>query len=195
MSKYQRFKDAIEAFQPGGADAPIVYATLEVNEKGFKALAGRKLKLWSRHTNAVITVCILILAAAVIASAIMTRQLGGTSVPAPVVFTPLFVYFLFRPTLLTITNAGVDVYVLEYKFGSKPLVSDKLSLPFDRLSDVKVKVGKDFKNTHFAFCFDDNGKTRKVKISVSHRMRKVQEQEGNLKILLEALEREQLTRR
>ena len=191
MSKYQGFKEAIEAFQPGGADAPILYATTEANEKSFKALSGRKLKLWSSRTTIVILVCALIFIAASVVSAILTRQLGGTPVPAPAVFVPMFILFLFRTTLVTIGDAGLNFYFLEIKFG-KYAVSDKISLPYDKISNVKVKVGKVFKHTHLTFHFDVNGKNHKIKISISNRMKKVQEQSENLKVLTETLEKKNL---
>lgn len=193
MSKYQRFQNAIEGFQPGSENAPILYVTTEVNEKGFKALSGRKLRLWASHTGVVLLVCACILVAASLAAVILTRQLGGTAVPAAAAFMPAFItVFLMRATLLTVTDVGLDFYFLEIKFGGYA-VSDKISLPYNRISRVKVKAGKVFKYTYFTFWFDDNGKSHKIKISVSNRVRKMQEQSENLNVLLETLERKYLS--
>jgi len=181
MSKYQALTNAIEAFQPGGADAPILYSTVEVNDRSFKALAGRKLKLWSIHTTILLVVCAIFLLAVSVVVAIWGAA------PAPAAFAPLFIAFLFRTTFITVTDDGLDFYFIESRFGSKYVVSDKLSLPYDRISNVKVKVGRIFKQTNVTFEFLHNDKKRKIKVSMPNRMRKMEEQEGNLSYLLGVL--------
>ena len=186
MSKYQALENAIEAFQPSGVNAPILYSTVEVNGKSFKALAGRKLKLWSIHTTILLAVCALFLIAVSVAAAF----LGAA--PAPAAFAPLSIAFLFRTTFITVTDQGFDFYFIEYRFSSKYVVSDKLSLPYDRISNVKVKVGRVFKQTHVTFEFLHNDKKRKIKVSMPNRMRKMEEQEGNLSYLLGVLKQKRL---
>jgi len=60
MTRYQKFQEAIEAFEPGAGNAPIVCANTEVNEKVFRLLAGRKLKLWTGRTTIVMIASMLI---------------------------------------------------------------------------------------------------------------------------------------
>jgi len=186
MSKNQAMKGVIKAFRPGGADAPILYASTEVNEKSFKVLTGRKLKLWSTHTTILLAVCAIFLIAILFVATILT---GPAAAPVPAVFTPLIIALLFRTTLITVTDTGLDFYFIESRFGSKHVVSDKLSLPYDRISHVKIKVGKVFKNTYFTFEFLQDDKKYKIKTSMSNKMRKMKEQEENLKYLLEMLEK------
>ena len=73
MSQHQTLKDAIEEFQPGSADVPILYSTVELNEKSFKALLGRKLisRPFSAATIAVWIFAFVILAASSAATTIM----------------------------------------------------------------------------------------------------------------------------
>jgi len=160
-----------------------------VNEKSFRALTGRKLTLWSKHTTIVLLVSALILMVAMVATAFLSRHLGGTSAPAAAVFAPLFITFLFRTTLITVRNDSLDFYFIDNRLGSSYVVSDKLNLPYDRISKVKVKVGRVFKNTHVTFEFLHNDKKYKIKTSIPNKMKKMQEQEGNLKHLLEMLEK------
>ncbi|MCL2841759.1 MAG: hypothetical protein FWE05_13445 [Defluviitaleaceae bacterium] len=189
MSKYQVFKNAIEAFQPDGADLPILYSSTEINERSLKVLSGRKLKLRSFRMTILLFVYVFIIIAGTIVSAILTREWGGSLIP----FFPSFfllwliISVLARPTLITIGNEGLNFYFLEVTFG-KYVVSDKTSLPYAKISDVTVKVGKVFKHTNFTVHFNDNGKSHKIKFSVSNEMRKVQEQSENLKILIETLD-------
>jgi len=190
MSKHQRLKNAIEAFQPGGADAPILYSTTEVNEKGFKALTGRKLTLWSIHTTIAIVACFTFLIAISVVATILT---GPGAATAPAVFVPLIIALLFRTTPIVIREGGLDFYFLESRLSSKYVVSDKLSLPYDRISNVRVKTGSVFKNNRYVtFEFLHNDKKYKIKTSMANKMRKMQEQEENLNYLLEVLEKKQL---
>lgn len=185
MSRQQAFQEAIEAFQPGGADAPVLYSSVEVSKRSFTALAGRKLKLWSTHTTILVVVCIVFLAVISVATVIWS---GNTqTAPVPAIFMPLFIALLFRTTLITVTNDGLNFYFLESRFGSKYVVSDKLSLPYDRISNVRVKVGKF--NTHITFSFLHNDKTCRIKTTIPSKMRKMEEHEGNLNYLLEMLEK------
>jgi len=193
MSKYQTLKDAIEAFQPGGSDAPILYASTEVNEKAFKVLAGRKLKLWTGNTTILMMVCFIFLAVVSVFAVFLNAYLGAAT-PAPTVaaFMPFIVMLMFRTTFSTITDDGLNIYFIEYRFGSKYVISDKLSLPYDSLSNVKVRVGKILRTTNFTFEFLHNNKKYRIRTSVPNRKRKMQEQEGNLKYLLEILEKKGL---
>jgi len=185
MSKYQAMKEAIEAFQPGGANEPILYSTTEVNEKGFKALLGRKVK--ARPTSVAIwVISILIILMALLAAAAIAT--GHTGTPTFAAFVPLFVFlFLFRTTLIAVGDNGLDFYFVEHKRGSIYVAYDKISLPYDRITNVKVRKGRF--NTSFAFEFSNEGKSYKIKTSVPNKMKKVNEQAENLKRLLEILEK------
>jgi len=193
MSKYQTLKDAIEVFQPGGSDAPILYASTEVNEKAFKVLAGRKLKLWTGNTTILMVVCFVFLAAVSVFAVFLNAYLGAAT-PAPTVaaFMPFIVILLFRTSFITITDDGLNIYFIEYRFGSKYVISDKLSLPFDSVSNVKIRVGKILRTTNFTFEILHNDKKYKVRTSVSNRKRKMGEQEENLAKLLELFEKKGL---
>ena len=179
MSKLQVYENAIETFQLGGANAPILYSTTEVNEKGFKVLADRKLKLRSKQTTAVVAVCALIIIATSVAAAIFGHP---GAAPAPVVFFPLFIVFINRPTLIAINDDSLDFYILEIKFGSKYMVSDKFSLPYSRIDNTKVKAGRF--NTSFRFEFSNEDKIYKIKTYVPNKSRKMKKQAENLKQLL-----------
>ncbi|MCL2827328.1 MAG: hypothetical protein FWD99_01135 [Oscillospiraceae bacterium] len=190
MSKYQKIKNAIEAFQPDGANVPILYSTTEVNEKGFNALTGRKLKLWSSRTTIAVVVCVIFLIAI---SAVATFLTGSGMASAPAAFVPLFIALLFRTTPIAIRDDGLDFYFLESRLDFKYVVSDKLSLPYDRISNVKMKTGSVFKNNrYFTFEFLHNDKKYRIKTSMSNKKRKMKEQEENLKYLLEVLEKKQI---
>ena len=183
MSKYSAFKNAIETFQSGAADAPILMATTEVNDKGFKALLGRKLK-WQPG----ISTGILIAAFAIIAvSAFSIALFGNTGTPAFAAFVPMIVIiFLIRTTFVTIGDSGLDFYFADPRLGSKYVVYDKLSLPYDKITNVKKRTGKF--NTGFVFEFSADGKTYKIKTTVPNKIKRTDEQAENLKRLLEVLE-------
>ncbi|MCL2810694.1 MAG: hypothetical protein FWD25_02260 [Clostridia bacterium] len=183
MSKYQAIKDAIEAFQPGGADAPILCSTTEVNEKGFQALLGRKAK--SRPMSAAIWICLFVIIAISVANIFAFRQTGTTTFAA---FIPMFiVLFFYRTTLVTVGDEGLDFYFVESKRGSTYVVYDKMSLPYNRITNIKVREGRF--NTSFTFEFLNETKKYKIKTSVPNKMRKAEEQAENLKHLLEVLQK------
>ena len=62
---------------------------------------------------------------------------------------------------------------------------DKFSLPFDKITNVKVSTGRF--NTAFTFEFLDEGNKYKIRNSVPNKNRKMNEQAENLKILLEEI--------
>lgn len=70
-------------------------------------------------------------------------------------------------------------------------MSDKFNLPYDKISSVKVKIGKVIKNTHFTFVFLHNNKKHKIKTNMRNKIWKMEEQEKNLEHLLEMLEKKQ----
>lgn len=186
MSKHQVFRDTIEAFQPGGADAPILYATTEMNEKGFQALLDRKIKRRSMSVGTtiyafgVITITII--------SVISLFMGGQAGTPTFAAYLPLFVViFLLRTTLITVNDDGLVFYFIDATFGSNYVVYDKFSLPYDRITNVKVQAGKF--NTSFTFEFLNENKTYKIKTSVSNKMKKSKEQAENLKYLIEVLKK------
>ena len=183
MSKHQTLKNAIEAFQPGGADVPILYATTEVNEKGFRALLGRKLK--SQFISAAVWVWIVVIMAA---ASVLTVAFGQTGAPSFAAFLPmLIIIFFMRTTLISVSDQGLDFYFAEAKRGSKYVVYDKMSLPYDRIINMKVKTGRF--NTGFTFTVSDGDKSYKIKTSVPNKDKKMNEQAENLKHLLEVLEK------
>ena len=179
MSKKEAFKGAIEAFQPGGGDAPILYSTTEVNEKGFKALLGRKIK--QRSITVAITICILVIMAASIISVVLA---GQTGTPTFISFIPVYIaIFVYRTTLITVGDDGLEFYFIESKFGSDYVAYDHFSLPFDRITNINVRAGRF--NTRFTFEFSGNDKVYKIKTTVPNKMRKTDEQAENLKYLHE----------
>jgi len=183
MSKHQALKNAIEGFQSGGADAPILYSTTEMNEKGFKALLGRKLQ--SRPLPVALWIGVFAIMAVSIVSTVAFRQAGVSTFGA---FVPIFVVFFFiRTTLISVGDQGLDFYFIESKRGSKYAVYDKISLPYDRIANVKVKTGRF--NTHFTLEFSSEDKNYKIKTSVPNKNKKMQEQAENLKHLLEVLQK------
>jgi len=186
VSKYQAMKSAIEEFQPGGGNAPILYSTTEMNDKAFKSLAGRKLKTWSIHTVVLIAACVIFLVAISLADVFFGGNLGAR--PAPAVFVPFIVIFMFRTTLITVTDNGFEFYFLESKWASY-VVYDKMSLPYDKITNVTVKTRKF--NTYFTFEIPNaiEGKRNyKIKTTVPNKMRKMDEQAENLKLMLAKVE-------
>jgi len=182
MSKHQKLKNAIEEFQPGGRNAPILYSTTEMNDKAFKSLAGRKLKLWSIHTVVLIAACILFLAAISFADVFLGGNIGMRSTPTAVV--PFVIIFMLRTTLITVTDDGLEFYFLECKWTSY-VVYDKISLPYDKITNVTVRIRRF--NTYFTFEIPNavEGKRNyKIKTTVPNKMRKMDEQAENLKLML-----------
>jgi hypothetical protein len=183
MSRYQVFKDAIETFQPGGAKSSILFSTTEVNEKGFQALLGRKIK-WRSMSISIAIITLAIIAA----SAITIIFFGHTGTPSFAAFVPLFIIiFLFRTTLITVNDDGLDFYFIDSKFGRKYVAYDKISLSYDMITNVKIRTGKF--NTGFTFEFSNGDKKYKIKTTVPNKMRKVSEQAENMKHILEMLEK------
>ena len=187
MTRYQSFQNAIEAYQPGAAALPIVFFTTELNEKGFKALTGRKLK-WSLPVFIIIGIAIIILFSAIAAIfSVFGGHPGGAGGASGAIFVAIILPVILRSTLITAGAEGLDFYYVKTGFGSKCTVYDKMSLPYDRLTGVRVKRGKVFKNTQFIFEFMDGDKKIKIKTTANNRMRKVDEHIGNLEHLLGVL--------
>ena len=189
MSKHQVLKNAIEAFRPRGADAPMLYATTELSDRSFKALIGRKIKFWTIHYVA--SVCI-ILGAIIFAAFIPTLIFGGPPVAGAWAgpFAVLFLILILRTTVIVVGDSGLDFYFVSSAFGSKYTVYDHFTLPYDRISNVGIKPGAILKNNRYlTFEFLHEGKKYKIKTSMAKRMRRLPEQEENLKYLLEVLEK------
>ena len=185
MSKHQAFRDAIEAFEPGAADAPILYSTTEVNEKGFRALLGRKAT--ARPFTVVVAVCVI---AILVISTASTIAFGQVSAPTfAAMFPVFFIFFFLRTTVIAVTEQGLDFYFVDAKRG-KQVAYDKMSLPFDRITNMKVRPGR--WNTSFTFEFLHEEKTYKIKTSVPNKMKKMAEQAENLKRLRAVLEQKHL---
>ena len=180
----QKFRDALEAFEPGAGNATFVCTNTEVNDRILNALAGRKLRLWTSGTTVVIVVSLLIVLATAVLAAVLTTTSAGAA-PAPIMFVFL-IPFLLRTTLITITDSGLSFYFLDIKLG-KYAISDKLVVPFEQITSIHIKTGKVFKNTHVTLGVMVNGKARKLKTSAARRMRNMPEHQDNLQALLQAL--------
>ncbi|MCL1787478.1 MAG: hypothetical protein FWG38_05790 [Defluviitaleaceae bacterium] len=186
MPKHQALKDAIRDFSPGGEDTPVLYSTTEVNERGFKKLLGRNLK--SRPISNAVWVFALII---MVGSVALTIMFGTAGTPAFGGFVPIFViFFVFRTTVISAGDKGLELYFVEAKWNSRYMAYDKISLPYDRITSVKTKTGRF--NAHFTFVFSDEGKNYKIKTSVPNRDKKMEEQAGNLKHLKNALQQKNL---
>ena len=186
MSKYQKLRDAVDAFEPGAENTPIVYTTAEVNEKLFRFIAGRKLKLWSGSSTAVLIVIVLIMLTSAILPLILIRAAGG-AVPV-VVFVPFVFLFATRPALVSAGQNGLRFYFLEIRLGKGYVVSDMMILPYEQIEAMEVTTGKVTKNTSFTFMIKQDGKLKKIKTSASAKMRKAPEHAENLQALVQALE-------
>ena len=183
MSLHQTFKKAIETFQPGGSDSPILYTTTEVNDKGFCALLGRKIK--SRPISVAMWIGMLIILAVSIAS---TIAFGQTGAPVFASFVPiLIVLFLQRSTIISVGDTGLDFYFIDSKGGSKYFAYDMFSLSYDRITNIKVKTGKF--NTSIRLEFTNEGKGNYIRTVVPNKMRKMNEQADNLELLHRSLQR------
>jgi len=181
----QKFRDALNAFEPGAGEGAFVCTNTEINDRILNALADRKLRLWTSGTTVVILVSLLIVLATAVLAAVLTTTSAGVA-PAPIMFVFL-IPLLLRTTFITITDSGLNFYFLEIKLGSKYVISDKLFLPFDQITNVRIKTGKVFKNTQIIFDVMINGKQRKLKTTAAHRVRKMPEYQDNLQALLQAL--------
>ena len=181
MSKHQAMVDAIQAYQPDGADAPVLYASMEVNGKGFRALLGRKLKPLPMTIATWISVFIIL--AFSVVSTIAFMQSGTATFAA---YIPLFVVlYFYRTTLVAVGDEGICFYFAQAKRGPTYHVYDNISLPYDSITNVKVRAGRF--NTGFTFEFSVEGKRHKIKASVPNKMKKAGEQAENLIRLREAL--------
>jgi len=188
MPNYQKFQAAIEAFEPGTGNAPVVYAQSEVNERILNTLAGRKLRLWTSQATITLVVCAVILLALAVISALSFRHAGGAA-PAPAVFVPIFIFWAMRTVLITATDGNLNIYFLELRLSSaKFVVTDKLTLPIGHIAGVRVKTGRVFKNTTITLQFLLDGKKRKLRITAPRRVRKAPEHQENLQALLEMLD-------
>jgi len=183
MSKYQKLKDAIETFQPNGADGSILYASTELNEKGFKAILGRNLK--SQRITTVVAICVVII---LTTSTILTVAFGHAGAPSFATFLPIFiVLYFYRSTLIVAGDEGLDFYFTSEKFGGAHVVYDKMTLSYDKVTDVKTQTGR--RNTRFVVTYSVGEKTYKIKITASNGTKKIPEQAGNMEHLRSILEK------
>lgn len=187
MSNYEKFQQAIEAFEPGANTNHIVQAQTELNEKTFTALAGRKLSLWTGNTTKTLVICLLVWFCFVVLVTVLTRAVVGGAFAGA--WTGLMIIWMFRTTLITLDSNGMNLYFLEIRMTSaKFVVSDKLFLPYDQMTNMQIKTGRVFKNTHIIIEFLLDGKPRKVKLSAPQRVRKAPEHEENLHAMLSKLQ-------
>ena len=183
MSKYQAYKDAIEAINPGGASAPILISTTTTNDKVFNALIGRKIK--SRPLSFYYVLSIFIILAVVIINIVLYRQSGT---PVVIAYVPLIItFFMYRTTLISINDDGLVFYCVEANPGPKYDAFDQFNIAFDRIDNVKIKTGRF--NTNITFGFIHNEKKYYYITTVPNRIKKIEEQAQNIKYMLETLER------
>jgi hypothetical protein len=113
---------------------------------------------------------------------------GHISAPTFAALFPVFFMFYYvRTTLISVTDKGLDFYFIESKNNLKYEVYDKISLPYDMITNIKVKKGRF--NTGFTFEIAIEDKSYKIKTSVQNKNKKIKEQAENLKQLLETLEK------
>ena len=186
----QKLKDAIEVYQPGGADAPILYTSTYYNAQGFKALLGRKPNHMRSVAVSVLICCAIVIMVAAIASIILAGQAGA---PVFVVYFPVFAtVFIYRTTIIAVSETGIDFYLVNLMPGSKYVVYDKLSLPYDRITNVMIRAGKF--NTRIAFEFSNGEKKYKIETSGPNKTNKLADQTNNMKLILETLEKATVTK-
>ena len=186
MNKTERLKNALELFQPGNTDTPILLSVTQRNDKAFKALLDRKLKSSPVYflewivAGALLIGVIAFLIAFTAPGAINGGSFGGGA-------AALYVLHTYKNTLITAREGGIDFYFTENKFGSKDyIVYDKITLPYDRITNLRVKKGRF--NTSFRFEFEHGGKTVKIVTTVSNKKRKLEDQGVNLNSFLEKVE-------
>lgn len=178
MDRYETMKAAV-----GGGDAPVLYASLELNEKGFRALLGRRLNTRPGAITLLVAVTIVL-----VISVTVTIFFGQTGTPTFAAFFPIWFMFMFiRNVIVAVGDNALDIHFTEPKLGQKYVVYDKMSLPFDRIDNVRVKRGRF--NTHFRFEISAEDKSYKIKLSVPNKQRKNDKHTGNLAALLEKLEK------
>jgi hypothetical protein len=90
-----------------------------------------------------------------------------------------------RTTLIAVGDESVYIYVIEPKRDSTYTIYDKMSLMYDKITNVKVKKGKF--NTLLILNFLENNKKCKLRITIPNNDKKLLEQSVNLKYLLEKL--------
>jgi len=183
MNKTEKLKNALELFQPGSADTPILLSATQHNDKAFRALLGRKAKYSPVHSlewilaGAVIIAIIAFIVGFHNAHAGAGGSLGG-------LFTALYIMYFHRTTLIAADERGIDFYYAEKIFARKEyVVYEKITLPYDRITNMKVKKGRF--NTTFRFEFSHKGKTIKLVTHVPNKKRKLEEQGANLNSFLE----------
>ena len=182
MSKNQEFRNAIVAFDTDAADAPILYSTTELNEKGFKALLGRRTKAQFIPTVAAILAIAFLIGATI---GVLAGGAPGATPTASLVPLIIVLLFLYRTTFIAVGDEGLDFYFLMHNLGSKYVVDDKMSLPYDKLTNVKKRAGRF--NTSFVFEFSHNEKKFKIKTSMPNKRKNAPEQAENMKILHDIL--------
>lgn len=184
MNKTQRLKNALEAFQSNSADTPILLSVTQHNDKAFKALLGRKAKSKPVHyLEWVLAGVVFIIGLGFgffMHNAFTGGGFGG-------LFAMLYIIYLNRYTLIAAGEGGVDFYYTERKFASKDyIVYDKVTIPYDKITNLKVKRGRF--NTTLRFQFPHDGKTIKMITSVYNKKRHLEEQENNLSSFLKKVE-------
>ena len=187
MSKYQAMKEAVEIFQPNAAEAPFLYSMLEVNEKGFQVLLGRKVKPPPFFAAAFIFVLIIIAVTILSIISFIYKWTPLVSFMPSYIILFITVFYYYRKTLIFISENGLDFYFIESKLGSKYIAYDKISLSYYRITNIKIKTGK--YNTNITFEFSKENKSYKIKAAVPNKVKKMNEQAENFKYLFEALKK------
>ncbi|MDR2599153.1 MAG: hypothetical protein LBC73_02650 [Oscillospiraceae bacterium] len=181
MSKYRILKNTIKEYTPDYADVPILYSTIEYNSKSFEALLGRKLK-----SGPIPIVFFIVTISIVLISIILTALFGRVGISGFIALFPVFsIIFFMRTTLIAVGDESMYIYIIEPKRDSTYTIYDKMSLMYDKITNVKVKKGKF--NTILILCFLINNKKCKLRITIPNKDKKLLEQSVNLKYLLEKL--------
>ncbi|MDR2569612.1 MAG: hypothetical protein LBD23_04855 [Oscillospiraceae bacterium] len=181
MSEYRILKNAIREHTPDYADVPILFSSIEYNSKSFEALLGRKLK-----SGPIPLKLFIITISIVLVSIILTALFGRIGISGFIVLFPVFsVIFFMRTTLIAAGDESMYIYIIEPKRDSTCTIYDKMSLIYDKITNVKVKNGRF--NTILILNFLINSKKCKLRITIPNKDIKLLEQSVNLKYLLEKI--------
>jgi hypothetical protein len=90
-----------------------------------------------------------------------------------------------RTTLIAAGDESMYIYIIEPKRDSTCTIYDKMSLIYDKITNVKVKNGRF--NTILILNFLINSKKCKLRITIPNKDIKLLEQSVNLKYLLEKI--------
>ena len=192
MPKYKTPKEAIELFQHGGADAPILFAMTKVNRRSFWALLDRNLKSPRRSALTWIGLLAVLLSGSVfVIEGLIYGMTRFAYSQALMVFLSLALIF-FPPriyaTYIVVRDSSLDFYFSsDPSESSKIKIYDKLSLPYDQITGIQMRLGSYC--TKFTFELSNDDKRLRIKTTVPDRVKKMKEQEENVDYLIQTLKR------